>query len=79
MNEIRQCSTPGCGGNLVPLSIQTKGLGGPVSISYTCSGCRIQAALFEAYPRFELNNQTEIGLAVQVACVSESLLVRKDD
>ncbi len=67
MNEMWQCSTPGCMGDLVPLSIQTKGLGGAVSIPYACSGCGIQAALFEASPRYELSSQTEIGVAVQVA------------
>ncbi len=69
MNKIRRCNTPGCVGDLVPLSIKVKGLGGAVSIAYACSGCGVQAALFEASPRYELDNTTEIGVAVQVAFV----------
>ena len=31
-NNIRHCSTPGCKGNLVPIGVKTKGLGGAISV-----------------------------------------------
>ncbi len=69
MNKIRRCCTPGCGGDLVPLSIKTKSLGGAVSIPYACSGCGNKAAIFESSQGHELDDTTEIGLAVQVAFI----------
>ena len=42
VNEIRSCNTPGCMGDLAPLSVKSKGLGGGVSVSVCCTGCGIK-------------------------------------
>ena len=47
INELRSCNTPGCRGNLAPVSVNSKGLGGCVSVSIICTGCAKQGGMFE--------------------------------
>ena len=63
INQVRQCCTPVCDGNLVPMSIGMKGLGGAVSVSYTCNGCALKSVQFEASQKYMhgLYSSTEIG------------------
>ena len=68
-NQLRLCATPGCKGALRPVNVRSIGLGGAVSISYACSGCASQGALFETSSKYELSNTTEIGIAAQVAFI----------
>ena len=69
MNDIRCCVTPGCKGQLVPLSFDTKGLGGAVKIYYGCDGCDISTLCFESSLKSELLTSSEIGAAIQVGFI----------
>ena len=68
-NEIRHCVTPGCKGQLVPLSFDTKGLGGAVKVYYGCDGCDISNVCFESSLKSELLTSSEIGAAIQVGFI----------
>ena len=48
LNACRHCSTPGCSGDLVPSHVKTIGLGGAVSITFSCSGCLMHHIPFES-------------------------------
>ena len=67
MNACRRCATPGCSGDLVPSSVKTSGLGGAVSITYSCDGCLAHHIPFESSLKCE--GTTKIGVAVQVAFI----------
>ncbi len=69
MSKICRFCTPGCNGDLVPMLIGSEGMGGAVSVSYTCNGCVLQSVLFEASSKYELVCTTKIGVAVQVAFI----------
>ena len=69
LNQIRACTTPGCKGILVPERVRCAGLGGAVSIKYTCNGCVCKTAMFETSTRFELGRSCDISTAVQVAFI----------
>ena len=69
VNQICCCATPGCKGALSPIKVRSVELGGAVSISYTCSGCASQWALFETSSTYELGATTEISIAAQVAFI----------
>ena len=66
VNSIRSCITPGCNGKLIPVHVRSTGLGGALSISYTCSGCAGHSALFNTSSKYDLSNNNEISVAVQV-------------
>ena len=67
-NNIRHCSTPGCKGNLVPISVKTKGLGGAISVSLCCDGCSMKGAMFETHVS-QCENSNAISICVQVAFI----------
>ena len=69
VNSIRSCITPGCTGILIPVHVKSTGLGGALSVSYTCNGCAAHSALFETSSKYELANTSEISVAVQVAFI----------
>ena len=69
VNSIRSCITPQCSGILIPVHVRSTGLGGAISVSYTCSGCASHSALFETSSKYELTNTSEISVAVQVAFI----------
>ena len=69
INNFRNCVTPCCKGQLVPVSFHTKGLGGAVKIHYACDGCGISPPCFESSLKSESLNTTEIGAAIQVAFI----------
>ena len=70
LNQIRKCTTPGCDGKIVPMSIESIGLGGAINIRYTCSGCVMKYAQLEASSKYDgVGSMTEIGMAVQVAFI----------
>ena len=54
---------------LVPSSVKTSGLGGAVSITFSCSGCLMHHIPFESSLKFEGACMTKIGVAVQVAFI----------
>ena len=54
VHEMRVCGTPGCKGNLTPISVKSIRLGGAVSISYVCNGCGSRMAFFETSSKYEL-------------------------
>ena len=65
INEIRHCVTPSCKGQLVPLSVDTKCLGGAVKIYY---GCDTAPVCFESSLKSESLTSSEIhnvGAAIQ--------------
>ena len=45
LNQIRKCTIPGCDGKIVPMSIESIGLGGTINIRYTCSECEMKYAV----------------------------------
>ena len=47
VNNIRGCKTPGCTGNLVPVSVDSQGLGGSFSILCYCDGCSLKHSVLE--------------------------------
>ena len=61
--------TPGCSGVLVPSSVKKSGLGGAVSITFSCSRCLLHHIPFESSMKFQSFNTTKVGAAVQVAFV----------
>ena len=65
LNSIRCCSTQGCTGVLIPSTVKSIGLGGAVSISFTCNGCFLHHAHFESSVRYE--GTSEVSIAVQIA------------
>ena len=69
LNQMRNCATPGCKGELTPVHVKSAGLGGAVSIGYTCNGCVSQTALLETSAKYELTSTSEISTAVQVAFI----------
>ena len=69
LNSIRRCITPECNGILIPVHVRSTGLGGALSVSYTCNGCAAHSALFETSSKYELSNTSEISVAVQVAFI----------
>ena len=69
INNVRNCVTPCCKGQLVPVSFDTKGLGGAVKVYYACDGCGISPPCFESSLKSDSLNTTEIGAAIQVAFV----------
>ena len=73
-NEIRRCVTPGCKGQLVPLSFDTKGLGGAVKIYYGCDGCDISTVCFESSLKSELLTSSEICAAIQVGFIASGCM-----
>ena len=74
INSVRCCVTPGCNGILVPVSLQSKGLGGTVNISYVCNGCGISKVFFEGSLKNESLNTTEVGASIQVAFIISGCL-----
>ena len=46
LDASRSCNTPGCRGNLTPICVKSKGLGGGISVSICCTGCAMQGAMF---------------------------------
>ena len=71
MNKVRRCTTPGCDGDMVPVSVNAKRLGGSLSVACCCSGCAQKGAVFETSPERvdELGNSSVIGICVQVAFI----------
>ena len=70
INEIRRCTTPGCGGKIVPTEVKSIGLGGAISVFYACNGCVTKFAEFESSPKFSgIGRMTEISMSVQVAFI----------
>ena len=66
INMARNCATPGCRGALTPVHVRSVGLGGAVTIGYTCNGCASKTALFETASQYELGGTNEVSIAVQV-------------
>ena len=46
INESRSCNTPGCRGNLAPISVKSRG---GISVSICCTGCVMQGAMFDTH------------------------------
>ena len=71
MNKARVCATPGCDGDIVPVTVKTKGLGGSFLVVCCCNGCAQKGGVFETSPERveELGNSTVIGMCVQVAFI----------
>ena len=74
INSVRCCVTPGCKGILVPVSLQSKGLGGTVNVSYVCNGCSISKVFFEGSVKSKSLNTTEVGASIQVAFIISGCL-----
>ena len=68
INELRSCNTPGCRGDLAPISVKSLGLGGGVSVSVCCTGCGIKGAMFETHVNGP-GNTNVVSKCVQVAFI----------
>ena len=68
---IRGCRTPNCEGALVPVAVKSHGLGGALSITFTCNGCGSQWALFDTCAKDQLSSgyTSDISVCVQVAFI----------
>ena len=62
MNSVRRCITPGCSG---ALAIKSIGLGGAISITFSCNHCLMHHIPFES--SVKCGGTTEVAVAVQVA------------
>ena len=69
MNQVRKCATPGCRDNLTHAHVKSVGLGGTITIGYTCNGCVSQTPIFETSSKYELGSTNKISIAVQVAFI----------
>ena len=49
LNSVRRCVTPGCSGALVPSAIKSIGLGGAISITFSCNHCSTHHIPFESF------------------------------
>ena len=47
LNASRLCMTPGSSGILIPSSVKMSGLGGAISITFSCNGCLMHHILFK--------------------------------
>ena len=69
VNSCRRCVTPGCSGILVPSSVKKSGLGGAISVTFSCSGCLLHHIPFESSVKSQSFSTTKVGAAVQVAFI----------
>ena len=69
LNEVHMYATPGCKGKLTPVRVKSVGLGGAVSIGYNCTGCVSQTVVSKTSAKYELDNPTEVSIAVQIAFI----------
>ena len=71
VNQIRTCTTSGCKGNLAPVAVKCRGLGGAVTVRYSCDGCGLKGATFEAHSKCEtvLAGSNTISVSLQVAFI----------
>ena len=65
VNSVRRCVTPGCSGALVPSAVKSIGLGGAISITFSCNRCLMHHIPFES--SVKCGGTTEVAVAVQVA------------
>ena len=71
VNQIWTCTTSGCKGNLAPVAVKCRGLGGAITVMYSCDGCGLKGATFEAHSKCEtvLASSNTISVSFQVACI----------
>ena len=69
INKIRRCVTPHYVGELIPVKVNSSGLGGAISISYACSVCAVKGAVFESSVKYPLGNMSNISMSIQVAFI----------
>ena len=71
VNQIRMCTTSGCKGNLAPFAVKCRRLGGAITVRYSCDGCGLKGATFEAYSKCEtvLTGSNTISVSLQVAFI----------
>ena len=60
INNVRRCVTPHCVGELIPVKLNSSGLGGANSLSYACSVCAVKGAVFEASVKYPLGNMSNV-------------------
>ena len=53
VNQIWTCATSGCKGNLAPVAVNCRRLGGAVTVRYSCDGCGLKGVTFEAHSKCE--------------------------
>ena len=71
VNKIRSCTTPGCKGNLAPVAVKCRGIGGAITVRYSCDGCNLKDARFEAHSKCEtmLAGSNTISVSLQVVFI----------
>ena len=71
VNEIRSCTTPGRKGNLAPVTVNCRGLGGAIAVRYSCDGCNLKGATLETHSKCEtvLAGSNTISVSLQVAFI----------
>ena len=68
--KIKPCKTPGCLGKLVPIRVESPGLGGAISINCLCNGCKCKGVVFKSgYPYNMAPRTNEISMSVQLAFI----------
>ena len=51
VNQIRTYTMSGCKRSLAPVAVKCRGLGGAVTVRYSCDGCGLKGATFEAHSK----------------------------
>ena len=71
VNEIRSCTIPRCKENLAPVAVKCRGLGGAITVRYSCDGCCLKGATFEAHSKCKavLAHSNTISVSLQVAFI----------
>ena len=69
INIIRGCKTPRCDGALIPVNLNSSGLGGGLCVSYSCSKCTSKHAVFETSSKYQLGKMSAVSMCVQVAFI----------
>ena len=71
VNKIRSCTTPGCKGNLAPVGVKCRGLGGGLAVSYSCDGCALKGAVLETQSNYvhPLGSTNTVSMCVPVAFI----------
>ena len=70
MNNLWGCKILGCTGNIVPVHVDSQGLGGTFSVTCCCDGC-FESMAFDTSMKHEklYGTTTAVGMSVQIAFI----------
>ena len=74
INKTSSCYTPNCNGKLVPVDIKLVGLGGSVTVKFSCSQCTERVLNFTSSADISFSRRTMSSLAIQVAFIAKGCM-----